>query len=307
LEVLVVDGGSEDRSRDIASSFHDRLRIRIVDNSIRREAEWGKGLALREATGELFQCMDADMWLTSTSMLRSLATPLYEDSDLAGTIARYAIFPGLSAWSRFLALDPFQRDPLIERLTPDIEPFITEMTDGYAICEFPTPRIPPVGGTTMFRRSEIDLARWGGYFSEIDHPAYLIMEGRGRFAYVEDAAWAHDHCRSLLDLVRKRLRNLAGLDTSVLARANGEYTWVALPDRREKMRLVRWILGTNLVLPRAFEGCRQALRLCRWEPLLRPVVALAVTDAILFHLLTSRAGRDFMRTTLIGRPVGNGL
>lgn len=305
--MLVVDGGSEDRSQDIVSSFNGRLRIRIIDNSIRRGPEWGKGLGLQEASGEFFQCMDADMWLTSSSMLSALAQPLAEDPKVAGAIAPYAIFPGLSAWSRFLALDPFQRDPLIERLTPDIEPFIVEITDSYALCEFPTPRIPPIGGTTMFRRQEVDLGRWGGCFNDVDHPAYLIMGGKKRFAYLEKVAWAHDHSRTLLHLVRKRVRNLGGSDTSFLARPAGDYVWLALSDRQSKWRLFRWILGTNLVLPRALEGCREARRLSRWEPLLRPVVALAVTDALLFHLLTSRRGRDFMRTTLIGSPVGNGL
>jgi hypothetical protein len=247
------------------------------------------------------------MWLTSSSMLSALARPLAEDPKVAGAIARYAIFPGLSAWSRFLALDPFQRDPLIERLTPDIEPFIVEITDSYSLCEFPTPRIPPVGGTTMFRRQEVDLSRWGGYFSDVDHPAYLIVRGKRRFAYVEQVAWAHDHSRTLLHLVKKRLRNLSGSDTSFLVRPAGDYVWLALPDRRSKWRLFRWILCTNLVLPRALEGFRQAIRLWRWEPLLRPVVALAVTDALLFYFLTSRAGRGFIRKSLVGRTVGNGF
>jgi len=93
VEVLAADAGSVDRSRAILASYEDRVQVRIVDNSARRGAEWGKAVALRHATGDLVQCMDADMWLTSRSMLRTLVAPFQQESDIAGVVAPFAFLP----------------------------------------------------------------------------------------------------------------------------------------------------------------------------------------------------------------------
>lgn len=298
VEVIIADGGSRDRSIEVARANVGPMTLRLVDNAAKRRAEWGKARGLAEASGELVQFMDADMWLTSAGMLRRLATPLSLHQDLAGAIAPYALLPSLPLWSRFLSMDAFQRDPLFEVLTPGIEGFLIDRRDGFAICEFPTPRIPPIGGTTLFRRDEIDVGRWGGHFREVDHPAYLVSRGRRRFAYVDRVGWGHEHCRTLGDLVRKRLRNLRQLDTAFLSDVPRDFVWLDSANRDEKRRLVSWVMGTHLILPRLFEGVAQATRTGRWEPLLRPLAALAVTDALLIDLITSRQGRRFLAQAL---------
>lgn len=88
LEVLLADGGSTDASCDIIHRFQDCLNVRILDNSIKRTAEWGKGVAISHAAGELIQCIDADMWTDDKTLLRRLATPLATDEELAGSIPR---------------------------------------------------------------------------------------------------------------------------------------------------------------------------------------------------------------------------
>jgi glycosyltransferase involved in cell wall biosynthesis len=305
LEVVAADAGSLDRSREVLRSFEDRLRIRLIDNSKRRGAEWGKGLAIEHASGDLVQCMDADMWLTSSSMLRSLVKPFVTERNVAGVVAPYGLIPGLPIWSRFLSLDEFQRDPLLQALTPDINEFVVSSRAEYLMCDFSTSRIPPIGGTTMFRRGEIDIERWGGHFREVDHPAYLISRGRSSFAYVEHVAWGHLHCRSLKELITKRRRNFGLMDTSFLADLSRDFVWLDPADTRERRRLIRWVIGTNLVIPRLVEGLTQAIRRRRWEPLLRPVAAIAVVDALLVDMFTTPKGRAFLQTAISGKKAAN--
>jgi glycosyltransferase involved in cell wall biosynthesis len=300
IEVLAADAGSVDRSQAVLASFRDRIQIRLVDNSARRGAEWGKALALQQASGDLVQCMDADMWLTSSSMLRTLVAP-FEEEDVAGVVAPFALIPGLPMWSRFLSLDEFQRDPLLQLLTPDIQDFVVAVRQGHVICDFPTTRIPPIGGTTMFRREQIDVTRWGGHFRETDHPAFLVARGYSRFAYVERVAWGHLHCRTLGELVTKRRRNLSLLDTSFLSDVPRDFVWLEPSNAQERLRLMRWVIGTNLVVPRLLEGLAQAVRRRRWEPLLRPIAALAVVDALLVDMFTTSKGRAFLRTAISGK------
>jgi glycosyltransferase involved in cell wall biosynthesis len=301
IEVVAADGGSVDHSREVLRSFEDRIRIRLVDNSERRGAEWGKALALQHARGDLIQCMDADMWLTSSSMLRSLTRPFVEEVDLAGVVAPFALIRSLPMWSRFLSLDALQRDPLLQVLTPDMHEFVVAARPGYLICDFPTVRIPPIGGTTMFEREQVDVARWGGHFREVDHAAYLVARGRSRFAYVEHVAWGHLHCRTLKELVAKRRRNFSLMDTSFLADVPRDFVWLDPANARERLRIVAWVVSTNLVIPRLLEGLLQAIQRRRWEPLLRPIVAIAVVDALLMDLLRNPAGRAFLEHALSGK------
>jgi glycosyltransferase involved in cell wall biosynthesis len=56
MEVLVVDGGSRDRTREVARSY-PHLRVRVLDNPRRIQAA-ALNIALREARGEVFVRVD---------------------------------------------------------------------------------------------------------------------------------------------------------------------------------------------------------------------------------------------------------
>jgi len=144
------------------------------------------------------------------------------------------------------------------------------------------------------------MTRWGGHFRDIDHAAYLVGSGRPRFAYVDHVAWGHVHCTTLGELVGKRRRNVSWLDTGFLSGVTRDFVWLDSCDVRERWSLIWWVMGTNLVLPRLVEGVRQAIERRRWEALLRPIVAVAVTDALLFDMAWSPRGRQFMKRTLSG-------
>lgn len=302
FEVVIADGGSTDGTKEVVKAFDGALDVRVVDNSARREAEWGKALAIEAARGELLQCMDADMWLPSTHLLEELTVPLVQDSSLAGAIARYVYDPSLSLWSRYLSCDEFQRDPLYQALTPSIERFKEEERPGYSVCHFPTSRIPPFGGTAMYRRSEIDLSRWRGFFSELDQAAYLVAGGRDRFAYVHDIGWAHDHCAGLVSLLGKRRRNLVHMSNGYLRdTSRRDFIWLDTSERREVVRVLRFLVGANLFVPEAIHGFRDAWRTRRWEAMLRPIAALAVADVALYSLFCLPEGRSLIRAALTGR------
>jgi glycosyltransferase involved in cell wall biosynthesis len=304
LEVVLADGGSSDGSVQIIERFKDDLNITILDNSDLKEAEWGKAKAIDYASGELVQSIDADMWMSSRSMLSQLARPLSDDPELAAAVAPYAYSKELSVWSRFLSMDEFQRDPLYQKLTPSMEQFVVEDRGSYKVCRFDTTKVPPMGGTTMYRRKTIDLQRWNGSFNDIDQIIKLIEEGNNRVAYVDSVGWFHEHCTSLGNLMKKRRRNLVGQSNSYLkSDVRRDFEWLDTSNRTETLRLVGWIVGTNLLIPRAIEGFRQYRDSKKIESLLRPIVAVAVTDSILYGVLSSEEGHKMIKATLSGKSI----
>ena len=296
FEILIADGGSTDRSLEIVREFDSKLPITVVDNSKRKEAEWGKALAFEAASGKYVQCMDADMKPSSPTFFSRLVEIMESDDNLAGVVARYFPSPELSRWSRFLSYDEFQRDPLFQVLTPSMDEFIAERHSQFDVCIFPTPRVPPMGGTTMLRREDIDLRRWGGRWSEIDGIAYLVKRGHKRFGYVRDVGWIHEHCLSLKHLLQKRRRNILGISHGFL-RSNMErdFIWLDTTDAGEVIRVGIFVLQANLLLPELVRGFRDSIRHRSWEQILRPIASIAIADVLTWDFIRSEEGRQFLR------------
>jgi biofilm PGA synthesis N-glycosyltransferase PgaC len=79
LEVVVVNDGSSDRTREICESFGDKISlINLEKNSGRKAIPLNVGL--REASGELVACLDADSVVDARALRRMLA---YFDDDVA--------------------------------------------------------------------------------------------------------------------------------------------------------------------------------------------------------------------------------
>jgi glycosyltransferase involved in cell wall biosynthesis len=97
VEMLCIDGGSEDGSRAIAAA----RGCRVIDNPLRNEEE-ARALGLEAASGELVLLLDADNELTGPDWLRRLAAALELAPDLVAADCLY------HEWRR--------RDPPVTRL-----------------------------------------------------------------------------------------------------------------------------------------------------------------------------------------------
>src|SRR5580692_5338327 len=59
MEILVADGGSQDRTREIVTRLmKDDGRIRLLDNSTHRIQSYGMNLAIKESRGEFILVTD---------------------------------------------------------------------------------------------------------------------------------------------------------------------------------------------------------------------------------------------------------
>lgn len=93
VEVLVVDGGSSDRTRELAAGFP---RVRVIDNP-RRSRPAALNLAIAAAAGEVLVRVDA----------RTVAAPDYVERCVAALAASGAAIVG--GPMRLLAAGPLQR------------------------------------------------------------------------------------------------------------------------------------------------------------------------------------------------------
>ena len=101
LEILCIDGGSEDRSRSILSRVSAAdPRVRVFDNPARRTPQ-ALNIGLREARGEYVARMDAHTWYPPDYLARGIER--LSRGDVAW-VSGPQLAEGAGTWSRRVAL-----------------------------------------------------------------------------------------------------------------------------------------------------------------------------------------------------------
>lgn len=200
-EVIVVDDGSTDRSREIARSFGEKVRVFETDHAGGNHA---RNVALREARGEWMQFLDADDYLEPEKIERQFA----EANDGAEADAIYSPY-----WfERFGQVPP-------ERWLGELDPKLDLFAQWLAW------QLPQTGAV-LWRKSALEsLGGWKeGQPCCQEHELYLRALKAGlRFVFAPTAhavyrLWSED------TVCRKDPRQTIRVKTALLDDAHG---WLA--------------------------------------------------------------------------------
>src|SRR5262249_27088827 len=116
LEIVVVDDGSQDRSRAILERYVGQYNIRVVDGE-RRGAAAAINLGIRHATQPIICQIDQDVIL-HPGWLSKLTQELAQ-ADVAAAQGYYLSPKHASVWSRVMGLDLQQRYSQLDRSKVD--------------------------------------------------------------------------------------------------------------------------------------------------------------------------------------------
>jgi len=293
LEVIIVDNYSNDRTLEIVKNFN----VKIYFNKI-RDAEVSKMIGLHKATKELFLYLDADIEIVGENWLKKLVKPLTENFTIVGAFPRFIPKPTDVPLGRFLRYHPLELDPVFQFFCTKIEDTIVEEKNEYKICKFYPPKVPPVG-ICIYRR-EILLKTIGNMekFMDIDIPVILSKKGYNKFAYVLLCGIYHTNIRNLKDLIHRRFRNIEKIYLPNITMR--EYKYFEIGNRKDILKIIVWVIYANLIVPKIFEGIRKTIKYrdiaCMYEPL----VAMVLTNAIIFSFLKNKQGRQLILKMLKG-------
>lgn len=292
IEFIVIDDTSTDNTYNLAKEFGARI-ISVETHDI----ELNKGIGMHAAKYELIYWLDADMEICSKDFFQLLAQPLIENKNVIASFTKEFALDCAeevnNSLLRFISHDPLQRDPIYQFFSPSIEDTIIDKKTSYFICNFQPGRIPPCG-RSMYRRKILLSTAVGKDKSFIDLESLEIVARAGYqlFAYVPEAKLRHYHATTLHQLISKRLRNL---ERDYLPNIGQKYyTWFKLGDPRDFLKIIYWIIRTNLFLPELIVGLIKTLRYRDLVFLWQPIIALLVTDAILFGFISKPSGRSFI-------------
>jgi glycosyltransferase involved in cell wall biosynthesis len=183
-EVVAVDNGSADESRQIAENFRTRLNLHIVDARERTGAAWATNVGVRQSSGHKLIFIDADDEV-APGYLAAMAAGLERHDFIISAFDHETLNP---EWARF-AHRAFSRDPE------------NPLVDHFGV-------LPSAGGSVGIARSVFDAA--GGFPDDFPRMYDIAMSWEVQFAgtqlhYVPGAVYRVRHRSSLLDLYRQGL------------------------------------------------------------------------------------------------------
>jgi len=257
LEIIVVDGGSTDRTIDIAKEFGV---TKILHNPL-RTGEAGKALGVKAAKNEIIAFIDSDNILDRKDWFKRMVKP-FQDEEIIGAEPLYYSYRKTDGYiTRYCALIGMN-DPLCLFLgNYDRYSYLTgkwtelnvkqEEKGGYLKIELNEKAIPTIGANGfLIRRGILSKCSIGDYLFDIDIVYELIKQGYNKFAKVEIGV-VHIFSNSISMFVRKQKRRIRDY-TYYKNLGLRQYPWSSI----SKSKLFKFVVYTIFLFPLLVQAVR---------------------------------------------------
>lgn len=216
-EILLVDNGSKDGSRELLTDFAERHtghRVRVIDEA-RRGAAAARNAGIRLAAGEIIAFTDSDC-SPAKDWLREVTNP-FSDASVAAVAGRVVASPAASTLELFSALYTLRLPE-----TPSRHRRWTPRTGGFPTANFAVRRELALELEGFDEAVEI-------YGEDYDFCARLYAHG-ATIAYTPEALVTHHHRTRLKGLLRQSFGFGRG-QAFVFRRHGARLLWIDLPRR----------------------------------------------------------------------------
>lgn len=214
IEILVIDGNSEDNTRKIAEKYG----CVVMDNPEVIHPK-GRVIGIRAARGDLILCLDSDNMLVGRDWMKKMAEPFSDSEIVASEPLYYSAKENDSLVTRYCSLigadDPivvylgfYERYSALTGKWTGV-PRKEEDKGNYLKVRFKDPdNIPSLGANGFMVRKEALMRVKYDPFYHMDVVYRIIKEGRDRIAKVKVGV-IHRHGDNLKKFVLKKKRRIA--------------------------------------------------------------------------------------------------
>lgn len=296
IEVILIDDKSTDNTVEIAKQFP----VKVLING-KKDGDLSLTMGFEVAMGEFYTGIGADMRLRGKDWLKKMVKPLMENKDMAVAITKYYSYPKESLITKYLNLDPFQRDLVYQFFSPNIEDVISEKKEGYCICEYSEKKIPlQVHGLYRISTMKKIIAKQKIWY-DMGNLVLLVKMGYTKFGYVPNAGMYHFHAENLKHLLKKRMRNIR---VSYLKYMNKEdtkgahYRYFNLSSLKDIFKLSLLVISANLFIPIFLFSIYRMIKYKNWVYLLEAPITFLLVNTIIYAFLKDSRGRIFIKNGL---------
>lgn len=203
-EVLILDGGSTDKTLNIASRYLKKINIKIIFNEL-KDAENGKTKGIELSKGNVVILIDSDNEIINKNWLR-LGIDIIEKNK--------KIFGIHSPWT-FNAKDKYinqyfsllgNSDPLARLLGS--KPTIEKKCNKYNLARIKN-GIPIIGANGFFWNKSVLIKelKKTGIFEEVNFVSNIVSKGIRRYVILDDDFGVyHYYCNSIFEYLKKRIK-----------------------------------------------------------------------------------------------------
>ena len=195
-EIVLADGGSKDRTLQIAKKFNARV-VNVPEN--KQNAEYNKGVAVNAAKNDILVMIDHDNILPHSGWLKKMISPILLDNEIFGTgVLRFHYDKKMSLIDRYSTLlggtDPvpfFLNKSAHQSYLYDgfyLKGKLVKEEDSYFKVKLDYKNLPALGGNgSVLKRKLLKYAKTSpDFFFHIDVHVDLVKYGYTNYAFVKD-------------------------------------------------------------------------------------------------------------------------
>jgi glycosyltransferase involved in cell wall biosynthesis len=256
IEVLIVDGGSTDRTLEIARGFSVD---RIIPNPL-KTAEAAYAIAVRESKNEIIAFIDSDNILPSKDWLRRMVEP-FQDEEIVGSeplyytyreqdnlITRYCALMGMND-PLCLYLENYDRYCMITKKWTGSSFSLEGKTNYLKIELLDETDLPTIGANGfLVRRKELMKSYLvENYWFDVDAIYALVKSGYNKFAKVKIGI-VHIFAGNTRKFVKKQRRRIK----DYLYFEEREMRTYSLKELN-KLKIAKFVFSTIFIFPLVFD------------------------------------------------------
>lgn len=214
MEVLVVDGGSTDRTRDIALE----KGAKVIHGGFPDNAEARRFVGLQHASHEIILYLDSDNLIPHSKWLERMLQPFRDEEIMASFTKWYGIEDGMALLDRYYSMiggnDPIvyylgkqDRVPFLKTILPFGAQLVSDH-EGYLKVKFQADKLPTLGcNGFLIRRSYLESLRLESpeHFFHIDVHVDLLKQHPNAYYGIVKTSIVHLTGQNILSSLKKRL------------------------------------------------------------------------------------------------------
>lgn len=257
IETIVIDGGSKDKTIEIARNFG----AKVLFNPL-KTGEAGKAKGVKSAQNEILAFVDSDNILAEREWLRKMLTPFTDQEIIASEPISFTYRPKDHFITRYSALlgmnDPlclflgnYDRSSYLTGKWTEI-PHIEEEKGDYLKVKFKKGPLPTIGANGFLIRKDILLKTLkGDYLFDVDILHQLLSLEKVVTVAKVKIGIIHIFADSISSFIRKQKRRIKDY---LYYKKMGlrKYPWSSL----SKFRVLKFIIYTLLFFPLIFQSVK---------------------------------------------------
>lgn len=250
IEIVVADGGSTDKTLEIAKKHN----AKIVKNKL-KTGEAGKAVGVHHATGEILAFIDSDNVLPDEKWMSKMIEPFLLDGKIVCSEPIYYTYRKKDHWlTRYFALlgmgDPlnlfvgnYDRYSFISNKWTGLR--LKEKNKKYGKEITLENEIPTIGANGfLIRKKELLKYDFGKYLFDIDVLKYLLKSGPLKIAKVKTGV-VHLFSGNIQTFIRKQKRRIRDF---LYFKKKGKREWQT-NVLKSVIGILKFVLSTVLVIP----------------------------------------------------------